>query len=170
MLPYFPKDIQINTLDYYDLKKNIHQNDNHYFDTTLFVLTTTSLPDDFNIPNINIYDLLDAKGEQKLTKLLTPYLKSDVIDDLNQELLRFFSIEGVSERLSFLNPKIIIKEVETVIYKYESYYNLKLDGKVKLNLYMHIALMIERLMVRKSQKMPEIKPTDWFVQEPVSSQ
>jgi hypothetical protein len=63
-------------LDYYDLKKNIHQNDNHYFDTTLFVLTTTSLPDDFNIPNINIYDLLDAKGEQKLTKLLTPYLKA----------------------------------------------------------------------------------------------
>lgn len=159
MLPYFPKDIQINTLDYYDLKKNIHQDDNHYFDTTLFVLTTTSLPDDFNIPNINIYDLLDDKGEQELTKLLMPYLKADAIDDLNQELLRFFSIEGVSERLSFLNPKIIIKEVETVIYKYESYYNLKLDGKVKLNLYMHIALMIERLMVRKSQKMPEIKPT-----------
>jgi transcriptional regulator with AAA-type ATPase domain/transcriptional regulatory protein LevR len=160
MLPYFPNDIQISTLDYYKLKENIHQNDNHYFDTTLFVLTTTSLPKDFQIPNINIYDLLDAKGEQKLTKLLTPYLKADAIDNLNQELLRFFSIEGVSERLSFLNPKIIIKEVETVIYKYESYYHLKLDGKVKLNLYMHIALMIERLMVRKSPKVPEIKPSD----------
>ena len=82
------------------------------------------------------------------------YLKADAIDNLNQELLRFFSIEGVSERLSFLNPKIIIKEVETVIYKYESYYNLKLDGKVKLNLYMHIALMI-----RKAPKVPEITPT-----------
>lgn len=159
MVPYFPKDIQINTIDYYDLKNNIHQNDNHYFDTTLFVLTTTSLPEDFNIPNINIYDLLDTKGEQKLSKLLAPYLNADAINNLNQELLRFFSIEGVSERLSFLNPKIIIKEVETVIYKYESYYNLKLDGKVKLNLYMHIALMIERLMIRKAPKVPEITPT-----------
>lgn len=158
MAPYLPKDIQINTIDYYDLKSNIHQNDNHYFDTTLFVLTTTSLPDDFNIPNINIYDLLDAKGEQKLAKLLAPYLNPDSVDKVNQELLRFFSIEGVSERLSFLNPKIIIKEVETVIYKYESYYDLKLDGKIKLNLYMHIALMIERLMIRKAPKVPEITP------------
>ncbi|CAJ1189770.1 sigma 54-interacting transcriptional regulator [Companilactobacillus nantensis] len=159
MAPYLPKDIQINTIDYYDLKSNIHQNDNHYFDTTLFVLTTTSLPDDFNIPNINIYDLLDAKGEQKLGKLLAPYLNPDSVDKVNQELLRFFSIEGVSERLSFLNPKIIIKEVETVIYKYESYYDLKLDGKIKLNLYMHIALMIERLMIRKAPKVPEITPS-----------
>lgn len=159
MAPYFPKDIQINTIDYYELKSNIHQNDNHYFDTTLFVLTTTSLPDDFNIPNINIYDLLDTKGEQALTKLLKPYLSAGAIDNVDQELLRFFSIEGVSERLSFLNPKIIIKEVETVIYKYESYYDLKLDGKVKLNLYMHIALMIERLMIRKAPSVSDITPT-----------
>ena len=40
--------------------------------------------------------------------------------------------------------------MEEINAKYESYYGLNLDGKVKLNLYMHIALMIERLMVQKT--------------------
>ncbi|WP_125763935.1 sigma 54-interacting transcriptional regulator [Companilactobacillus hulinensis] len=160
MQPYFPDKIKIITMDYTDLKSNIHQDNNHYFDQTIFVITTTDLPGSFNIPNINIYNILDSSGERQISKWLQPYLNQNSIDSLNKELLRFFSIEGVGERLSFLNPKVIIKEVETVIFKYENYYHLKLDGKVKLNLYMHIALMIERLMVRKNTNLPKVEPDD----------
>jgi transcriptional regulatory protein LevR len=39
--------------------------------------------------------------------------------------------------------------VEHVISLYEKYYEIQLDGKVKLNLYMHIALMVERLIITK---------------------
>ena len=158
MLPYFPKEIQINTIDYHDLKKKIEENDERYFDTTFLVLTTTSLPANFKISNINIYDLLDDGGEQRFSKIISAYLNSQSIDKLNTELLRFFSIEGISERLSFLNPEVIIKEVEDIIYKYENYYKMKLNGKVKLNFYMHIALMIERLMIDKSSDVPKINP------------
>ncbi|WP_338232353.1 sigma 54-interacting transcriptional regulator [Companilactobacillus muriivasis] len=158
MLPYFPKEIQINTIDYHDLKNRILDNDEKYFDTTFLVLTTTSLPSNFRVANINIYDLLDDGGEKRFSKIISAYLNSESIKKLNKELLRFFSIEGISERLSFLNPEVIIKEVEDIIYKYESYYKLKLSGKVKLNFYMHIALMIERLMVDKSIDVPEVNP------------
>ena len=158
MLPYFPKEIQINTIDYHDLKKKILENDEKYFDTTFLVLTTTSLPSDFKVANINIYDLLDDGGERRFSKIISAYLNSQSIEKLNKELLRFFSIEGISERLSFLNPEVIIKEVEDIIYKYENYYKLKLSGKVKLNFYMHIALMIERLMIDKSLDVPEVDP------------
>lgn len=157
MLPYFPNNIQINTIDYYDLKNKIHQNDEHYFDTTLLILTTTSLPGSLKIPKINIYNLLDEKGEKKFSKILSAYLNDEAIGKVNQELIRFFSIEGVSERLSFLNPKVIIKEVEDVIDKYESYYHAKWDGKIKLNFYMHISLMIERLIIGRSEVAPEVE-------------
>ncbi|APX72952.1 sigma 54-interacting transcriptional regulator [Companilactobacillus allii] len=160
MQPYFPDKIKIITMDYTNLKANIHQDDNHYFDQTIFVITTTNLPDSFNIPNINIYDILDSSGERQIKQWLQPYLNEQSIDSLNKQLLRFFSIEGVGERLSFLNPKVIIKEVETVIFKYENYYHVKLDGKVKLNLYMHIALMMERLIIAKNSDSPKINPDE----------
>lgn len=147
MLPYLPKTLSIITLDYALLQKNIQENDSGYFKETLFVMTTTNLTTDFAIPNINIYDILDKDGQQLFWQLFKHKIDDETFAALNTELLRFFSIEGVGERLSFLNPQVVIKEVETVIYKYENYYQLNLDGKVKLNLYMHIALMIERLMV-----------------------
>lgn len=79
------------------------------------------------------------------------------MESFNNQLLRFFSKEGISERLSFLNPDVVLSEVETINRKYEDFYNLKLDGKVKLNLYMHIALMIERTMMRNTSEVV-VKP------------
>lgn len=147
MLPFLPKSLSVITLDYALLQKNIRENDSEYFKETLFVMTTTNLTTDFAIPNMNIYDILDKNGRKSFWQLFKHKIDEETFQALNTELLRFFSIEGVGERLSFLNPKVVIKEVETVIYKYENFYQLNLDGKVKLNLYMHIALMIERLMI-----------------------
>ncbi|WP_311836374.1 PRD domain-containing protein [Clostridium tyrobutyricum] len=70
--------------------------------------------------------------------------------------MQFFSIEGIASRLTFLNPNVVINEVEDVIYRYEQYYNTNLIGHIKLNLYMHIAFMIERLMTSDNYE-PEEK-------------
>ena len=67
-------------------------------------------------------------------------------EELKREYIRFFSIEGIVSRLRFLNPTVVINEVELVLMKYEQYYHLEMTGHVRLNLYMHIAFMIERLM------------------------
>ena len=158
MQPLMPSDIKVIPVDYNTLKEKIVAQEWPYFDATLFVLTTLDLTHDVPFAHLNIYDLLDATGATQLSEWLSPYLDAAQLKHLNTELLRFFSIEGISERLSFLNPDIVINEVETVITKYENYYHLELDGKIKLNLYMHIALMIERLMVRKTST-PPLTPT-----------
>ena len=106
---------------------------------------------------MNLYDILDSRGENKLKEWLSPYLTPEQMESFNNQLLRFFSKEGISERLSFLNPDVVLSEVETINRKYEDFYNLKLDGKVKLNLYMHIALMIERTMMRNTSEVV-VKP------------
>lgn len=149
MQPFMPNDIKVISLDYAALKEKIVSKEWSYFDQTLFVMTTMDLGDAIPFDSMNIYNLLDATGTQQLNKWLSPYLSKSQLVRLNAEFLRFMSLEGISERLRFLNPDIVIKEVEDVIMKYENYYHLHLDGKIKLNLYMHIALMIERLMLRR---------------------
>lgn len=149
MQPFMPNDIKVISLDYSALKEKIISKEWSYFDQTLFVMTTMDLGESIPFASMNIYNLLDATGTQQLNEWLSPYLSNSQLTQLNAEFLRFMSLEGISERLRFLNPDIVIKEVEDVIMKYENYYHLHLDGKIKLNLYMHIALMIERLMLRR---------------------
>lgn len=154
---YLPVNIKVIPLGYNDLKEKIENQKWAYFKQTLFVLTTIDITEKVEFNHMNLYDILDSSGENKLKHWLSPYLNQQELDQFNNELLRFFSKEGISERLSFLNPDVVLGEVETINKKYEDFYNLKLDGKVKLNLYMHIALMIERLMVRNTGKI-EVEP------------
>lgn len=146
---FLPQDLKVIPIDYLSLKEKIKTEDWDYFERTMFVLTTIDLPDQVNFKHMNLYSLLDASGESNLKKWLMPYMSEQQIEEFIQQLIRFFSKEGISERLSFLNPDVVIKQVENINAKYESYYHLNLDGKVKLNLYMHIALMIERLMIQR---------------------
>ncbi|MDF7683000.1 sigma 54-interacting transcriptional regulator [Lactobacillus sp. ESL0679] len=148
--PFMPADIKTIAISYDSLKEKIMRKEWSYFDRTLFVLTTIDITKDVKFKHMNLYNLLDASGEEKLRDWLTPYLSSEQIINFNNQIVRFFSKEGIAERLSFLNPDVVIGEVETIINKYELLYKVKFDGKFKLNLYMHIALMIERLMLHNS--------------------
>lgn len=154
---YLPASIKVIPLGYNSLKEKIAGKKWSYFDRTLFVLTTIDLTEKVKFNHMNLYDILDSSGENKLKKWLSPYLTPKQMENFNNQLLRFFSKEGISERLSFLNPDVVLSEVETINKKYEDFYNLRLDGKVKLNLYMHIALMIERSMMHNTTEV-EVEP------------
>ncbi|MEJ4357305.1 sigma 54-interacting transcriptional regulator [Enterococcus faecium] len=147
--------IEVFTKDYRELRELIDQNDETYFDKTKLVITTSDLPRSFSIPNINVYDILDGDGAANLEHILSPEMKPAEFNRLIQELVKFFSLEGIADRLNFLNPTIVMSEVETVISKYENYYHFTLNGRVKLNLYMHTALMMERLFLARTEKSEE---------------
>lgn len=166
---YLGNQIDIYTKDYRSLRELIKQNDNDYFAKTKLVITTSALPRPFNIPYINIYDILDPKGTNHLADILKDELSPGQFNSLISELVRFFSIEGVADRLNFLNPQLVINEVETVVSKYETIFKLSLTGTVKLNLYMHIALMMERLFLARNEssedeiKIHGKKEEDFFI-------
>lgn len=147
--------IEVFTKDYRELRELIDQNDESYFEKTRLVITTSDLPRSFTIPNINVYDILDGDGSANLENILSLEMKQSEFNRLIQELVKFFSLEGIADRLNFLNPTIVMNEVETVISKYENYYHFTLTGRVKLNLYMHTALMMERLFLARTEKSEE---------------
>ncbi len=158
--PFLPNQIKVIPVDYGSLKEKIKSQDWSYFDRTLFVLTTLDILEPVGFKHMNLYSLLDKTGANNLKRWLAPYMTGEEIETFSQQILRFFSKEGISERLSFLNPDVVIRQVEEINSKYESYYGLNLDGKVRLNLYMHIALMIERLMVQKNAEIKVEPKTD----------
>ena len=138
--------IDIVTMDYQELRRLLDENPKEYFKQTLLILTTSALPEHVGVPWLNIYDILDGKGEDQLWGSFKGLITREEFEELKREYIRFFSIEGIVSRLRFLNPTVVINEVELVLMKYEQYYHLEMTGHVRLNLYMHIAFMIERLM------------------------
>ncbi|MFX3616135.1 MAG: sigma 54-interacting transcriptional regulator [Sporolactobacillus sp.] len=166
MARYIPADrLDILTMDYKELRDAIKRNDRSYFKQTQFIITTTELPEALDIFNINIFEILEERGQLILWEHLQPFISETAFKMLLRDILNIFSIEGVSNRLSFLNPQVIIHEVEHVISLYEKYFEITLNGKIKLNLYMHIALMVERLITTrghlpKEQAAPQTTPKE----------
>lgn len=139
--------LDILAVEYREIKQVIKDNNIDKIDNTKLVISTTTLPKSFLIPSINIYDILDIDGTKKFYECLKEDMSKLAFNNMMEELLRLFSTEGIADKLTFLNPDVVIKEVEVVMGKYINYYNINFDGKFKLNLYMHISLMIERILL-----------------------
>lgn len=140
--------LDIITMEYSKLKNLLKYEDDTFFKNTMFVITTVDFPEKFSLPIINIYDILDGNGTDNFRSLLLKAsFSSTEISDTIQNLIRFFSVEGVKHRLHILNPDVVITDVEQVVESYEAVYDIHFSEKIKLNLYMHIALMLERMVL-----------------------
>lgn len=149
--------IAIITMDYHDLKLALKRHEHSYFANTKFILTTNDLPKQNSTEVLNIYNIMDRNGDRRMRLLLKSLgEKPKTINNLLTAFLRFFTIGGIKGRLRFLNPDKVIPEIQNIVTKFENYYHLDLSNKFKLSLYMHMALMLERLML-KNDDTAEIK-------------
>lgn len=151
------KPVKIIVLDYKRLNALLKNNDRTFFNNTKMILTTTDIKNDNGIENVNIYNVFDDKFTQNFRNILLSIGEtSRSIDMLIEKLLRLFSIEGIKDRLQVLNPDVVIKEVQSIVSHYEKFYSVKFKPKLKLNLYMHMSLMIERTMMTRRDASKEM--------------
>lgn len=142
--------IEVITLDYRHLTALLANNDQSFFSNTELILTTTDVRNDIGIETVNVYNIFDQQSASRLRSVLAHSgVTPDSISKFISQLLRYFSLEGIKSRLQFLNPDIIIQEVQDIVAHYESFYSVSLSPKLKLNLYMHLSLMIERMMMKQ---------------------
>lgn len=149
---YLKNNFKIYTIKYTELKEMINKNDNDFFKKTALIITTSKLPTSFLIPHFNIYDIFDSKNSNVFQEFLVNEIRLEKYNMFIKELIKFFSIEGISDRLNLLNPKIVINDIETVILRYENYLKYNFPDKTRLNLYMHLALMLERILLSDKKK------------------
>jgi len=143
---------QIITMNYRKLRTMVDNNKEAFFKNTDLIITTTDFKTKLDLPIINIYNALDKSGFNQLkSNLLEMDENSASVEKLMEKFLGFLTIEGIKDQLQFLNPNVVIDEVQNVVQKYQEYYNVEFSGKLKLNLYMHLSLMIERVLLNQGQ-------------------
>lgn len=138
-------DIDIVTMEYDDLKWKITHADPSLNGTRL-IITTTDLEAGY-IPLLSVEQLIKERTQVLKRVYFNGLLQEGVLEPMVEEIVKLFTVEGIANRLSFLNPVVIINEVEAVIKQYEGFYKIHFESYLRMNLFMHIALMIERVMV-----------------------
>lgn len=146
---YFNPDIKLIVLNYSELVNTLERasSEEGYLKETALIVTTSYLDNSAAVPSINLIDALDEDAEGHLNKQLKNLIHPSSVPLLVKEFIHFFSKEGLSEKLEFLNPDVIIRQVEDVVEKCEKRFNLRLNAKMKFNLMMHLALMVERTIL-----------------------
>lgn len=146
---YFNSDIKLIVLNYSELVHTLERaySEEGYLKETAVILTTSYLDNKTPVPSINLIDVLDEDAENQLNSHLKNLIHPSSIPLLMNEFIHFFSKEGLSEKLEFLNPDVIIRQVEDIVSKCEKRFSLQLSAKMKFNLMMHLALMVERTIL-----------------------
>lgn len=148
---YLAKDeVEIVTMEYDDLKWKVAQAD-PVLNGTRLIITTTDLEAGY-IPLLSVERLIKEKIQILKRDYFTNLLVDGGLEPMVEDVVKLFTVEGVASRLSFLNPVVIIDEVELVIKQYEGFYKIHFESYLRINLFMHIALMIERVMVNSGMR------------------
>ena len=116
------------------------------------LIITTSAIDRNDIPVIEMHNLINNDGDEKIEKALSGVVKEKSIIDIRKDILKLFSLQNILNQLTILNPNKVIEEVEKIVYKYEYELNMKFPNDLKLVLFIHISVMIERLVLRDEIK------------------
>lgn len=146
---YFNPDIKLIVLNYSELVNTLERaySEEGYLKETALILTTSYFNNKTPVPSINLIDALDEDAENQLNLQLKNLIHPNSIPLLMNEFIHFFSKEGLSEKLEFLNPEVIIRQVEDIVEKCEKRFSLQLNANMKFNLMMHLALMVERTIL-----------------------
>lgn len=146
---YVKPDIKLIILNYNELSAAIDRaaDETEYLKETSLILTTSYLDTDVAVPTLNLLDVLDDNAEQQLEQSFHHLIHPNNVKPMLNEFIHFFSKEGLSEKLEFLNPDVIIRQVEDTTDKCERRFGLQLNAKMKFNLTMHLALMVERTIL-----------------------
>lgn len=104
---------------------------------------------------ININHLMDNEDERDIRIFMEKVVCEDEdtnIDAVQQKIIKAFSLENLINRLVFLNPQTIIDDVEKMIFDTELTLHLKFDTDTRMMLFLHVAVLIERALLKNCEE------------------
>lgn len=145
----FPPDSQIviATCDYYSIAQE------HYLDElsqnyqVLFVVGTLD-PKIKSTPFYSIEDLILGINLDRMKDQLAQIFNSQQLTQINDQLLKNFSLTNLMDQLTILNPSKLLEQVSDAIYILQNTLNLELKNNTCFGLYIHICCLIERLVTQ----------------------
>lgn len=138
-------EIDILMMDYSELKKQLNRGSAEDFHNTIVVFTTTPLSSTV-VPVMNVEDLINGFTNPSFPEFM---LNKENVREFTNDIIKLFTLKGVASRLRFLNPEVVMQEVDQVIRGYENYYHVQLPNFLRINLFLHTSIMIERVLVKE---------------------
>lgn len=111
--------------------------------------------DDPQVPNVNfvlLETIISGDGSNKIAEIFQRTLAEDDIIEINNRLVKNFSLIRVIDSLTILDTKKIMELVEDCIQQLETRLFLELSNARKVAMYVHVSCMVERL-IRHSEIM-----------------
>lgn len=142
-------EIDVIAQDYNSLREGNNQILKEY--EVKLVITTTPLELE-GIQTIELQNLINKEGEALIKDALEGVVKKKTLDEIKDDIIKFFSLQNILNQLTILNPNKIIEEVEKIISHYEYALGVKFESDLKLALFIHTSILIERLVLRDEVK------------------
>ncbi len=153
--------IDIITMDYSELKRQLNRGNTEDFHNTIVVFTTTPL-NSTAVSIINVEDLVNGFTSPTFPEFM---LNKENVREFTNDIIKLFTLKGVALRLQFLNPEVVMQEVDRVISNYESYYHVQLPNFLRINLFLHTSIMIERVLLKEESGKIENIDTEGITEE-----
>lgn len=134
--------VELITLDFEKLLVLEEQRPNTSFRNTCAIISTSPV----SVPGVRCLNLEGiVNGTDNFESLKVVY-SEEQLTTITNEIIKLFTIEGASARLRFLNPDMIINEIDTIIREFEERYQIEFKNFIRVNLFLHLSSMIERLL------------------------
>lgn len=137
--------IEILAINFNKLKCN-GLNDEVFKAYNVLAIIGTDNPKVKGIKYIPLEKLIEGKEEGKLENIFGNILTEEELVNVNNNIIRNFSLERVINSLTIINTECLIKDIENSITELELSLNKKFENELKISLYVHISCLVERLI------------------------
>lgn len=142
-------DIEIIAKDYSSIVNNTKGDfENIGYDVGLIISTTPLEVDGIKV--MELQNLISSGSDSVMEEVLDGVVKKKNIDEIKNDMIKFFSLQNILNQLTILNPDKIVEDVDKIINNYEINLNKNFEGDLKLALFIHISILIERLVLREN--------------------
>lgn len=98
------------------------------------------------LPFIPIEEIIEGSAKSEINKILSKYITASELDKFNLAILKNFSLQNVIEKITILNVKIVLDDVERALESFQKIWKIVIPNKILIGLYVHICYLIERLV------------------------
>lgn len=141
------QNLSIISSDFTSLKNE--KTDNIIFkEYEVLMIVGTVNPQINSVPFVALEDLISGNNKECTEKIVSNIFDQDILNKINQNLIRVFSLQSVIKHLTILNPDRIISDIEEAINQLERLLGKEFSNETKISLYVHLSCLIERLITK----------------------
>ena len=127
----------------------------------LLAIVGTDDPGIQDIPFIPIDKLIMGEDEGSLSSLFGDSISAIHREKINNRLVANFSLENMVGSITIIDARILMQDIEAFLERFERYTQETYRNNLKMNLFIHISAMMERLVrsspIRNCQNLESIK-------------